>query len=116
MTSGGKNIRSQPLRVEPGAELVLTLNAAARPRFRLLGRVVEDATERSLVGEQVELVLPTGEIARDTVNAQGMVTFSRLFPGTYILRVVSPRFEVPEKKIIITDSSLNVELRCRDKR
>ena len=110
MTSGGKEVRSQPLHVDASTELVVTLNADPRPRFRILGRVV-DATDRPLAGEQVELVLTSGEIKKATVNTQGMVTFSSLFPGTYLLRLVSPRLEAPEKRITLT-SSADVELRA----
>jgi hypothetical protein len=117
ITAGSKDLRAgQLLHVEPDVEIVVTLNAEARPRFRILGRVIDDTTERSLAGEQVELVLPTGETTRTTVAAQGMVTFSRLFQGTYILRLVSPRLEVPERKVVITNSSVEVELRAREKR
>jgi len=117
ITSGAKDLRAgQLFHVEPGVEIVVTLNAEARPRFRLLGRVIDDTTEESLAGEQVELVLPGGELTRATVNAQGNVTFGELFPGTYTLRLASPRLEVPEKRILITDSSVSVELRARAKR
>jgi hypothetical protein len=117
ITSGSKDLRAgQLLHVEPDVEIVVTLNAEARPRFRVLGRVIDDTTERSLAGEQVELVLPTGETTQTTVDARGMVTFNRLFRGTYFLRLVSPRLEVPEKKVVITNSSVEVELRAREKR
>src|SRR6185436_5067783 len=117
ITSGAKDLRAgQLFHVEPGVEIVVTLNAEARPRFRLLGRVIDDTTEQSLAGEQVELVLPGGELSRATVNAQGNVTFRELFPGTYTLRLASPRLEVLEKRILITDSSVSVELRARAKR
>jgi len=117
ITSGSKDLRAgQLLHVEPDVEILVTLNAEARPRFRLLGRVIDDTTEQSLAGEQVELVLPGGELTRATVNAQGNVTFRELFPGTYTLRLASPRLEVLEKRILITDSSVSVELRARAKR
>jgi hypothetical protein len=116
LTSGTTDLRTQPLRVRTGVALDVTLNAVVTPRYRLLGHLVEDSTERPLVGEQVELVRPTGEVSQATVNAQGIVTFIRLLPGTYVLRLVSSRLEMPEKPIVVTNSSVSVELRAREKR
>jgi hypothetical protein len=48
-------------------------------------------------------------------NAQGTVTFPRLLQGTYVLRLVSAGFNVPEKQVVIADSSVQVELRARKK-
>jgi hypothetical protein len=102
--------------VRSGAELVVTLDVGdARPRFRLLALVREDSSDRVLAGERVELVQPSGEILRLAVNAQGMVTFPGLLQGAYILRLVSDGFDVPEKRVVITDSSVQVELRVRKK-
>ena len=116
LTSGTTDLRTQPLRVRTGVAIDVTLNAVVTPRYRLLGRLVEDSTERPLVGEQVELVRPTGEVSQTTVNAQGIVTFIRLLPGAYVLRLVSSRLEMPEKPIVVTNSSVSVELRAREKR
>jgi hypothetical protein len=102
-----ESLSSQPL--------VVTLIAESRPRFRLIGRLLDDEMEQPLAGEQVELVLPTGEVVRTAVNAQGMFTFNKLFSGKYTLRLDSPHAEMPEKKIVISDSSVSTELRARSR-
>jgi hypothetical protein len=43
------------------------------------------------------------------------VTFPELLRGTYILRLVSAGFDAPEKQVVITDSSVQVELWARKK-
>jgi hypothetical protein len=81
----------------------------------LITLVREDSTNRALAGEPVELVHSSGEVLRLTVNPQGTVTFPRLLQGTYVLRLASAGFDAPEKQIVITDSSVQVELRARKK-
>jgi hypothetical protein len=116
MTSGGTDVLTQPLSVKPGVELIVTLDVGdIQTRYRLLALVLEDSTDRLLAGEPVELVHPSGEVVRLTVNAQGMVTFPELLRATYILRLASAGFDVPEKQVVITDGSVQVELRARRK-
>lgn len=71
--------------------------------------------ELRLAGERIELVHSSGEVVPLTVNAQGTVTFPGLLQGTYVLRLASAGFDVPEKRVVITDSSVQVELRPRKK-
>lgn len=116
VTSGGRNILNQPIEVKAGFELLVSVDVGdIRPRYRLMALVREDNTDRPLAGEHVELVLPSGEVVRLTVNAQGVVTFPRVLPGTYVLRLASDGFDVPEKQVVITDGSVQVELRARKK-
>jgi len=82
----------------------------------LMALVREDSSDRPLVGERIELVHASGEVVRLVVNAQGLVTFPSLAPGTYVLRLASTAFNAPEKQVVITDSSVQVELRPREKR
>jgi hypothetical protein len=117
VTSGGTNLLSQPIHVKPGVEIVVSLNVGdIRPRYRLLALVREDSTHRLLTGETVELVHSSGEIERLVVNAQGMVTFPGLLQGAYVLRLASTVFEVPEKQVVLSDGSVQVELRAGKKR
>jgi len=116
VTSGGRNVLNQPIEVKAGLELLVSVGVGdLRPPFRLMALVREDSTERPLAGEHVELVQSSGEVVRMTVNAQGVVTFARIVPGTYVLRLASAGFDVPEKRVVITDSSVQVELRARQK-
>jgi hypothetical protein len=114
--SEGKNLLTQPMLVKSGAELIVSLDVGdSRPRYRLVALVREDSSDRALAGESVELVNSSGEILRLTVNAQGMVTFPGLLQGTYVLRLGSGDFDTPEKQVVITDGSVQVELRARKK-
>jgi Carboxypeptidase regulatory-like domain len=115
ITSGGRNVLNQPIDVKAGIELLVSAGGGddLRPRYRLMAVVREASTERPLVGEHVELVDSSREVVRLAVNAQGMVTFARILPGTYVLRLASAGFDVTEKKVLITDSSVQVELRAR---
>lgn len=116
LTSGGKNLLAEAIDVKAGVDLVVSLDVGdIRPRYRLIAMVREDSTDRFLAGERIELVHSSGEVVRLTVNAQGTVTFPRLLQGTYVLRVESAGFDVTEKQIVITDSSVQVELRARKK-
>ena len=111
MTSGGRDLLTQAMEVKPGAELIVSLDVGdGRPRYRLVALVREDGSDRSLQGERVELVPPSGEVQRSVVNAQGMVTFPGLLPGTYVLRLASDGFDAPEKQVVLTDSSAEVVL------
>jgi hypothetical protein len=94
----------------------MTLNAETLPRYRILGHVLDDSSERPLSGEQVELVSSTGTIVRATVNAQGVVAFAKIFPGSYVLRLLSSKLNTIEKKVVVTDGSVDVELRASEKR
>jgi hypothetical protein len=115
MTSGGRNLLSQAMEVKPGAELTVSLDVGdVRPRYRLMALVRDDSSDRPLSGERTELVHASGEVVR-FVNAQGLVTFPDLLPGTYVLRLASAGFDVPEKQVVITNSSVQVELRARRK-
>jgi hypothetical protein len=114
--AGGTNLLAQPINVKSGVELLVSLNVGDdRARYRLMALVREDSTDRLLAGERVELVHSSGEIIGLTVNAQGMVTFPGLLQGTYILRLASANFDVAPKQVVITDSSVQVELRPRNK-
>jgi hypothetical protein len=116
LTSGGKNLLAEAIDVKTGVDLVVSLDVGdIRPRYRLIALVREDSTDRFLAGERVELVNSSGEVLSVTVNAQGAVTFPRLLQGTYLLRLASAGFDVPEKQVVITDSSVQVELRARQK-
>ena len=116
ITSGGTNLLNQPIIIKVGVELIVTVDVGdVRPRYRLMALVREDSTDRLLSGERVELVHSSGEVQRLTVNAQGMVTIPGLLPGTYVLRLASAGFDVSEKQVIITDGSVQVELRARKK-
>lgn len=116
LTSGGTNFLNQPITIKLGSELIVSLDVGdIRPRYRLIALVREDGTDRLLAGEPVELVHSSGEVLRLPVNAQGMVTFPGLLRGTYFLRLASAGFDVPEKQVVITDSSIQVELRARKK-
>jgi hypothetical protein len=116
LTSGGTNLLTQPIDVKTGTELIVSLAAGdIRPLYRLVALVREDSSDRPLAGERVELVHASGEVVRLTVNAQGMVTFPSLLQGTYTLRLVSSNFDTPEKQVIITNSSVEVGLRARNK-
>ena len=115
ITSGGRNVLNQTIDVKAGVGFVVTIDVGdIRPRYRLMALVREDNTDQPLPG-RVELVQSSGEVLRLTVNAQGVVTFPRLLPGTYVVRLVSAGFDVPEKQVVITDSSVQVELRARKK-
>jgi len=117
MTSGKTNLLTQPFDVKLGAELVVTLDVGdSQPRYRLVAAVRDDTSDRPLAGERIELVHASGEVVRLVVNAQGVVTFPGLLPGTYVLRLASAGFIAPEKQVVITDSSVQVELRPREKR
>ena len=87
----------------------------AMPPYRVVALVSEDTSDRPLAGERVELVSAAGEVQQQVVNAQGSVTFPGLFAGTYVLRLVPGGFEVPQKQIVITDNSAQVQLRARKK-
>lgn len=114
--AGGTNLLAQPISVKSGVELLISLNVDdVRARYRLMALVREDSTDRLLAGERVELVHSSGEVIGLTVNAQGMVTFPGLLQGTYILRLASANFDVAPKQVVITDSSVQVELRPRNK-
>jgi hypothetical protein len=116
ITSGGTNLLNQPILIKAGVELIVTVDVGdVWPRYRLMALVREDSTDRLLSGEHVELVHSSGEVVRLTVNPQGMVTFPRLLPGTYVLRLASAGFDVPEKQVVITDGSVQVELQARKK-
>jgi hypothetical protein len=114
ITWEGRNLLAQPMVVKPGAELIVSVDVGdSRPRYRLVALVREDNSDRPLGGERIELVHASGEIVRLVVNAQGLATFPNLLPGTYLLRLASSGFNVPEKQVVITDSSVQVELRPR---
>lgn len=113
VTSGGRNALSHPIDVKAGLEFLVSVGVGdLRPRYRLMALVREDSSERPLAGEHVELVHSSGEVVRLTVNAQGGVTFPGILQGTYVLRLASAGFDVPEKRVVITDSSVQVELRA----
>lgn len=115
-TSGGKNLLAESIDIKTGVELLVTLDVGdIRPRYRLIAMVREDATDGPLAGERIELVPPSGDVQQLTVNAQGMVTFPRLLPGSYVLRLGSAGFDAPEKRVVLTDSSVEVEVRARKK-
>lgn len=116
ITSGGRKGLNQPIDVKAGLEVVVSAGPGDfRPRYRLMALVREDSSERPLAGEHLELVHSSGEVVRMTVNAQGGVTFPNILPGTYVLRLASLGFEAPEKQAVITNSSVQVELRARKK-
>jgi hypothetical protein len=115
MTSGGRNLLTQAMDVKPGAELIVSLDVGdPRPRYRLMALVRDDSSDRPLSGERIELVHASGEVVR-FVNAQGLATFPDLLPGTYVLRLASAGFDVPERQVVLTNSSAQVELRARRK-
>jgi hypothetical protein len=115
-TSGGRNVLNQPIDVKAWVELLVSVDVGdIRTRYRLLALVREDSTERPLAGECIELVQSSGEVVRLTVNPQGVVTFPRLLPGSYVVRLVSDGFDVPEKQVAITNGSVQVDLRARKK-
>jgi hypothetical protein len=117
MTSGGANLLTQPIDPKLGAELIVSLEVGdSHSRYRLMALVREDSSDRPLVGERIELVHASGEVVRLVVNAQGFVTFPSLSPGTYVLRLASAGFNAHERQVVITDSSVQVELRPREKR
>ena len=117
LTSGGTNLLIQPIDPKLGAELIVSLEVGdSHSRYRLMALVREDSSDRPLVGERIELVHASGEVVRLVVNAQGFVTFPSLSPGTYVLRLDSTGFNAPERQVVITDSSVQVELRPREKR
>jgi len=114
--SEGRNVLTQAMQLKPAAELIVSVEVGdSDPHYRLLALVREDSSDRALAGEPVELVHVSGEVRRLTVNAQGMVSFSDLPKGTYVLRLASAAFDGPEKQVVITDSSIQVELRARKK-
>ena len=116
ITSGGRNALNHPIDIKAGLELLASAGVSdLRHRYRLMALVREDSSERPLAGEHVELVHSSGEVVRQTVNAQGGVTFARILPGTYVLRLASAGFDVPEKQVVVMDSSVQVELRARKK-
>jgi hypothetical protein len=113
VTSGGRNLLTQTIAGKAGMELIVSADVGdIRPRYRLVALVREDATDRLLSGETVELVSSSGDVLRLLVNAQGMVTFPQLLPGTYVLRLASAGLSVPEKQVVIRDGSVQVELRA----
>jgi hypothetical protein len=113
-TSGRTNLLTQPIDLKLGTELIVSLDVGdVNPRYRLVALVRDDSSERPLAGERVELVHASGEVVRLTVNAQGMVTFPGLPQGTYVLRLASSGFDAPEKQVVITNTSAQVELRAR---
>jgi len=115
-TSGGTSFLGQPIEIKISTELLVTLEVGdTRPRYRVVALVREDTSDRPLAGERVELVSAAGDVQQQVVNAQGSVTFPGLFAGTYVLRLVPGGFEVPQKQIVITDSSAQVQLRARKK-
>lgn len=116
VTSGGRNVLNQPIDVKAWVELLVSVDVGdTRTRYRLIALVREDRTERPLAGERVELVQSSGEVVRLTANPQGELTFPRLLPGSYVLRLVSDSFDLPEKHVVITNGSVQVELRARKK-
>lgn len=116
ITSGARNLLTQPIAGKAGMEFIVSVDVGEiRPRYRLVALVREDSTDRLLTGEPVELVSSSGEVLGLLVNAQGMVTFPRLLPDTYVLRLASAGFDVPEKQVVIRDGSVQLELRARKK-
>jgi hypothetical protein len=103
MTSGSTDLLKQRLNVQTGmAEIVIVLTADLRPRFRVEGRVLSGSANRSLMGEQIELVGDSGSMTRIILDAQGQFSFRRLLPGNYILRLASSGLNAPEQQITIT--------------
>jgi hypothetical protein len=104
MTSGSTDLLTQRLNVQAGmAEIVIVLTADLRPRFTLAGRVLSRTANRSLMGEQIELLGDSGSIARIILDARGQFVFLRLLPGNYILRLASSGLNAPEQRIAVTD-------------
>jgi hypothetical protein len=112
MTSGSTDLLTQRLDVQAGMpEIVIVLTADLRPRFTLAGRVLSGTANRSLMGEQIELVGDSGSIARIIIDARGQFVFRRLLPGNYILRPASSGLNAPEQRITITNQDVTtVEL------
>jgi hypothetical protein len=116
ISSGATNLLTHAIAGRAGMEFIVSVDVGdIRPRYRLVAIVREDSTDRLLTGGPVELVPSSGEVLRLMVNAQGTVTFPRLLPGTYIVRLASAGFDVPEKQVVIRDGSVQVELRARKK-
>jgi hypothetical protein len=116
ITSGSVDVQRQSFSAQPSANLVITLGVDLRPRFRVSGRVLENGTDRPLLGEHVELAPQTpqtGPLVRLIINAEGRFDFRRLLPGTYVLRLPSSGLQMPEQQVTITDSDVTIELRAR---
>jgi hypothetical protein len=117
LTYGGKDVLRDPLLFQSGAELVVSIKVGdARALYRVVASVREDSSDRPLAGERIELVNSAGSKVSLTTNVQGTATFPGLPDGTYTLRLVSTGFDAFEKKIVITDGSVEVELRANEKR
>jgi len=116
MTSGGKNVLDQTIDANRSVDLLVAVEVSdLRTRYRLMANVRDDSSERPLDGLPLELMLASGEVVRMTVNAQGLATFPGLLPGTYRLRLAADGFDVLEKRVVITDGSVQMELRPRKK-
>ncbi len=105
ITSGSTDLLTHPLQVQAGvAAIVITVTADLRPRFRVEGRVLSGAANRSLMGEKIELVDESGSIVRIILDAQGRFEFQRLLPGSYVLRL--PSSNAPERRFTVTDHDM----------
>jgi hypothetical protein len=113
ITSGSADVQRQSFSAQPGANLVVTLGVDLRPRFRVSGRVLEDGTGRPLLGEFIELAQQSGPVVRIIINSEGRFDFTRLLPGTYVLRLSSTILQVPEQQVTVTESDVVVDLRAR---
>jgi hypothetical protein len=113
VTSGTTELRRTPLNIQAGASFVVTLEVDLRQRYMVSGRVLENGTDRPLLGEFIELAPQSGPVVRIIVNAEGRFDFRGLLPGTYVLRLSSTSFQVPEQQVTITDSNVTTELRAR---
>ncbi len=107
MRSGPTDLLSGPLKVEAGmAEIVLVLTADLRPRYTMEGRVLGGAANRTLMGEQIELLGDAGLIARIILDPEGQFIFRKLLPGTYRLRLSSSDRNTSEQRVTVTDRNV----------
>jgi hypothetical protein len=113
MTSGGLDLLSMPVTVQQGmSEIVIVLAADLRPRYRVMGTVLNAATGRPLLGEHIELVPEAGAAVRVIIDAQGRFEFTRVLAGSYLLRVQSDRFQALEQRIAVVDGGVSLDLRA----
>lgn len=84
--------------------------AQERTEATLSGKVVDDSTEQSLSGVEVNI---EGMDESATTDSEGNYSFDTLQPGNYTVTVEAEGYESWEKEIEITEESKTLDIRLK---
>lgn len=84
--------------------------AQERTEATLSGKVVDDSTEQSLSGVEINI---EGMDESATTDSEGNYNFDSLQPGNYTVTVEAEGYDTWEKEVEITEESKTLDIRLK---